>query len=222
MSNIIFDIETVGYDFNQLQEPFKQNILKYTSSAEEEEKEKQKLGLWPLTAEIATIAMLDVDTNKGYVFFQSPGKNTQIFIEDKIKFVPATEPQILKNFWEQISKYDKFITFNGRRFDCPFILIRSAINRIKPTRNIMPHRYSTTNHIDLFDQLSFYGSVQKKFPLDLWCRAFNIQSPKEKCSGENVQKLFKEKKHTEIAQYCLSDVRATLKLFKYWNKYINV
>ena len=39
-------------------------------------------------------------------------------------------------------------------FDCPFLMMRSAILGVKPTRNLMPNRYYMT-HIDLLDQLTF-------------------------------------------------------------------
>jgi uncharacterized protein YprB with RNaseH-like and TPR domain len=50
----------------------------------------------------------------------------------------------------------RFITFNGRSFDAPFLIVRSAVHRIKPSVNLIPNRYDKY-HIDLFDQLSFYG-----------------------------------------------------------------
>jgi len=220
MSNIVFDIETVGLKFDSLSDNFKEYILKYTDTEQEKEAEKQKLGLWPLTAQIVTIAMIYEDTGKGYVFFQSPDKKIERFEENNIKFISCSEAQILKNFWKVISSANKFVTFYGRGFDCPFILIRSALNKIKATRNLMPARYSINEHIDLLDQLTFYGSLKKNFTLDLWCQAFNIESPKQKYAGCDVNRLFNEAKYTEIAKYCLADVKATLELYKYWDNYI--
>lgn len=222
MSNIVFDIETSGFEFDTLSDSFQEYILKFATTKEEEKTEKEKLGLWSLTGEIVTIALIFEDSKEGYVFFQTPEENIEPFEKENIKYVPGSEKNILKNFWNIIKNCDKFITFNGRRFDCPFILIRSAINKIKAKRDLMPHRYSVSNHIDLLDQLTFYGAVRKKFPLDLWCRAFGIDSPKQECSGENVHALFKQKEFLDIANYCISDVKATLKLYRYWNKYINI
>lgn len=222
MSNIIFDIETIGADFELLPKPVQESLLKYTNTEEEKESEKQKLALWPLTGQIATIAILFDDKNSGYVFFQSPKTTLDPFKKDGINFVPGSEKQILKNFWEIILNCDKFITFNGRSFDCPFILVRSSIHKIKATRNLMPNRYSTNDHIDLLDQLTFYGAFRRKFPLDIWCRAFGIQSPKKDYSGKDVAQLFKTEKYLDIANYCLSDVKSTLELYRYWNDYINI
>jgi len=222
MRNIVFDIETAGYNFDSLPETVQTYILKYAINKEEEEAEKEKLGLWPLTGQVITIAMLYDDTQEGYVFFQAPNKEIKSFEDDKIKFITGTESLILKNFWKVILDCDKFITFNGRGFDCPFILIRSAIHNIKATRNLMPSRYSVSEHIDLMDQLTFYGAVRKRFSLDMWCQAFNIESPKQNYTGYDVGNLFRQERFLDIAKYCLSDVNATLKLYKYWDKYINV
>ncbi|GIW57375.1 MAG: hypothetical protein KatS3mg083_320 [Candidatus Dojkabacteria bacterium] len=49
------------------------------------------------------------------------------FEEEKVKYYACDEKEILEHFWETIVKYDRYITFNGRAFDIPFIRIRSAI-----------------------------------------------------------------------------------------------
>ena len=84
----------------------------------------------------------------------------------------------------------------------------------------MPNRYGDA-HIDLFDQLSFYGATRRKFSLDMWCRTFGIKSPKEDgITGYDVKELFKAKRCLEIARYCVGDIRATRELLFYWEKYI--
>ena len=90
----------------------------------------------------------------------------------------AQKKEILEKFWNTVKSYREIITFNGRGFDCPFILIRSAVHKIKPTKDLMPNRYNGT-HIDLLDQLTFYGASRRRFSLDMWCKTFGIKSPKE-------------------------------------------
>ena len=78
-------------------------------------------------------------------------------------------------------------------------------------------------HIDLMDELSFYGTVRKKGNLHLFCRAFGINSPKTGgVTGDDVGQLFKQGEFLEIAKYNARDLEATLELFDYWCKYINV
>lgn len=76
-------------------------------------------------------------------------------------------------------------------------------------------------HVDLLDQLSFYGSVRRKGGLHLWSRAFGIKSPKsEGVTGDDVQKMFQEKKYQQIAEYNIGDLYATRELFEKWEKFM--
>jgi hypothetical protein len=78
-------------------------------------------------------------------------------------------------------------------------------------------------HVDLFDQLTFYGALRRKGGLHLWCRAFGIKSPKaEGITGDDVGRLFEEKKFKDIARYNAGDLRATRDLYQYWKDYIKI
>lgn len=223
MPRLVFDIETVGAEFESLDETSQSSLLRYAQTPEDEEEIKQHTGFSPLTGQIVAIGILNPDTNKGAVHFQAPEANLKTVEENDVQYIPSTEKEILENFWEVIRYYDQYVTFNGRAFDCPYIMIRSAILGIKPSRNLMQYRYSTEAHIDLLDQLSFYGAVRKPGNLHLWCQAFGITSPKAKgVSGDDVARLFKEKEFLNIARYCFDDIKATAELFRRWEKYVNI
>ncbi|MCX8030485.1 MAG: ribonuclease H-like domain-containing protein [Thermodesulfovibrionales bacterium] len=220
MSRVIFDIETVGYDFDSLEPAIRDYLIKWNLNSEEIQKIKESLSFYPLTGQIVAIGMLNPDTNRGRVYFQAPYSDIVSFEEEGILYKPTTEDEMLRDFWDAVKSYDKIITFNGRAFDCPFIIIRSAIHRIKPTRELMPYRYADM-HLDLFDQLTFYGSYKRRFSLDIWCRVFNIKSPKsEGITGLDVKRLFHERKYIEIAKYCAKDLYATKELLFIWENYI--
>jgi len=220
MPRIIFDIETVGKDFESLDKPVQEYLLKYAETSDEKEEIKDRLSFYPLTAEIVTIGLLDPDLQKGFAFFQTSGDPLLPFEEDNVLYETGTEKEIIRKFWNVIKKYNQFITFNGRGFDCPFIMIRSAVHKIKPTRDLMPNRYNDA-HIDLLDQLTFYGAYRRRFSLDMWCRAFGIKSPKESgITGYEVKDLYKAGRCLDIAKYCVGDLIATGELFTYWEKYI--
>ena len=210
MSRVVIDIETVGADLESL-EPAAQEYFRNEADA---------LSFYPLTAEIVAVGMLNPDTEKGAVYFQTPGDMLLPFEESGIRFECGTEKEIIEKFWTAIKSYDQFITFNGRGFDCPFILVRSAVHKLKPSRELMPNRYSGP-HIDLLDQLSFFGTSRRRFSLDMWCRTFNIKSPKaDGIAGSEVKELFRTKRFVDIARYCAGDIRATKELFKVWENYI--
>ncbi len=233
MSKLIFDIETVGEDFDKLDKTTQEVLTKWIkkeSANETEYKEalkdlKQGLGFSPLTGEIVAIGVLDYEKDKGAVYFQSPETKLKETEENGIKYKPMTEKEMLQNFWNGAKNYQEFVSFNGRGFDVPFLMVRSAIHNIRPSKDLMHGRYlyqqlNDAKHIDLLDQLTFYGSVRKKGGLHLWARAFGIESPKAQgVTGDDVGKLFKEKKFLEIAKYNVGDLIATKKLFEYWEKY---
>jgi len=220
MSRIIFDIETVGKDFRELPPEIAENFLKWIDSKEEIAAIAQSLSFYPHTAEIVAIGLINPDTKRGAVFFQSDNADIAPLEENGISYKPSTEKGILIDFWDTISKYDTIVTFNGRAFDCPFILTRTAIHQLTPTKEIMPNRYSN-QHIDLFDQLSLYGAQRKKFSLDIWCRTLGIKSPKsEGVTGYDVKRLFKEGKFLEIAKYCAGDLWATRELLIKWESHM--
>jgi DNA polymerase elongation subunit (family B) len=220
MSRVIFDIETVGRDFESLDEPVRDYLLRWAGSEDEKKEVMESLSFYPLTGEIITIGMLNPDTNKGVVYFRNNTDPLLPFEEEGVRYETGTEEEIIGRFWETIKSYDQFITFNGRSFDCPFIMIRSAVHKITPTRELMPNRYGDT-HIDLLDQLTFYGASRRKFSLDMWCRLFGIKSPKEDgITGYQVKELFQAGRHTDIAKYCAGDLRATRELLTVWTSYI--
>jgi DNA polymerase elongation subunit (family B) len=221
VGRVIFDIETVGADFDTLEPAVQEYLVKWAESEEEKERIRESLSFSPLTGEIVAIGMLNPDTDKGAVFFQATGEMPLPFEEDGIRYECGSEKEILEKFWNTVKAYDQIVTFNGRVFDCPFIIIRSAVNRVKPTRDLMPYRYGANSHIDLFDQLSFYGAAKKKFPLDMWCRTFGIKSPKEDgITGYDIKDLFRAGRHIDIARYCAGDLTATKEILSVWENYI--
>jgi hypothetical protein len=220
MSRIIFDIETFGRDFEDLDPATQEYLFRYAETQDKKEEIRESLSFYPVTAEIVAIGLLDPEMRKGYVFFQTSGDPLLPFEEDQIRFETGNEKEILEKFWRIIKDHKQFVTFNGRSFDCPFLMIRSAVNKVKPTRDLMPNRYADA-HIDLLDQLSFFGASRRKFSLDMWCRTFGIKSPKEEgITGYEVKNLYKAGKHIEIARYCAGDLRATAELLAIWEKYI--
>jgi len=218
MKTIIFDIETIPQDFDSLDEAQKYYLLKTADTEKEKEKIKNQMALWAPTNKIVAIGMLCVETGKGAMYFQD--KEKKEFEENGIKYWSGSEKEILEKFWVAIAHSNKFVTFNGRGFDCPVLMLRSAMLKIKPSKNLMPYRYSSDQHIDLLEQLTFYNSV-RKFNLDFFCKSFGIPSPKSSgVTGHDVAPMFKEGKFEQIARYCAGDLEATKELYLRWQDYI--
>jgi len=234
-NKLVIDIETIGEDFDLLDKATKENLTRWIKKDSDNEEEykialqdlKSGLGFSPLTGQIVAIGLLDYHKNEGAVYYQAPGEKNAEIKEDGISFKQMTEEGMIKKFWELAAHYQVFITFNGRAFDVPFLMIRSAILGVRPTKDLMRGRYLYQNnpealHIDLAEQLSFYGATRRKGSLHLWSRAFGITSPKSGgVTGDDVGPLFKKKKFLDIAKYNVGDIRATRELYTKWEQYLS-
>jgi DNA polymerase elongation subunit (family B) len=219
VSKIVFDIETLALPLDNFDKKQQDYLLKFAKTDEERTEALMKMNLSPLTAQVLAIAMLNPESGQGKVYYQGPGERSALIDDGKVELVPGEERDILEGFWKTISHYSQFVTFNGRSFDCPFLMIRSAILGIRPSRNLMVYRYGANEHCDLLEQLSFYGAF-RKFNLDFYCKSFGIKSPKEDVSGLDMGPLFTAGRYREIAEYCLGDVKATAELFQRWQTYL--
>ncbi|MFN3781362.1 MAG: ribonuclease H-like domain-containing protein, partial [Candidatus Kapaibacteriota bacterium] len=198
-----------------------------------------EFGLSPFTAQIICIGLYFVEIEDSqevstkavaYAVDNSLDDETvKIEIFDDINIYLVSERKAMESFWKILHKHTEIhlVTFNGRNFDCPFIMLRSAILGVKPTRNIMEGtKFNYKFHTDLLDVLTFYQptfyfSATKRFNLDFYTRSFGIESPKAfGIDGSNVTEYFKDGKFTEIASYCIRDVKSTWELYKKIREYL--
>ena len=228
---LVFDIETVGEAWDVLDETTQHNLAWYLkeSSRSEEEYEyemkelKEGMGLSPLTGFIVAIGVYDTEREKGAVYFSSPEVMVQASEEDGIKYEAMSEKGMLEQFWKVASVVSEFVSFNGRGFDAPFLITRSMVHGVIPTKDLMSNRYLSLQrgcaHIDLMDQLTFYGATRFRKSLHLFCRALGIESPKTGgTTGDDVAMLYRDKKYLEIARYNAGDLRATAALYTRWHE----
>lgn len=220
---LVFDIETAGIDFDDLdewnQDYFLNTLEKYTlekakTKTEGKKEASQRTGLYPLYGQVVSIGMYNPENDKGMVLTQ--GLEEVKIKDDKFSCqVFENEKLLLENFWKLYIKYDRFVTFNGTGFDYPFLLFRSAINQVKVPTEI---KYYGDEHIDLMKKFS---SGHNNFKLEALCRAFGITNPKEKgVSGLHVSNLFREGKIQDIADYVSRDAYSTSELYKIWKTYM--
>lgn len=232
MAKLVFDIETSAFPLDSFDSAQCEYLFRDVERIEDPgardarrtEIEKQ-LNLWPMTARVVCVAMLNADSCRGQVLcladdaLENEG-------DDPVKFVGCMdEADLLGHFWEVAQRYEQVVTFNGRGFDVPFLYLRSAVLDVPITRkDWLGHRFQTEPHCDLAEQLSFYGvsgreGAARRFNLDFYCKVFGIESPKSQgISGLDVGRLLAEGRHREIGEYCLRDVDATLRLYRIWKE----
>lgn len=228
MRKIVFDIETYGCNMPDLSESQQEYLQRDAMKEPDPDIRAQKLddaqrflSLYPLTAKVVAIGMYDVGRNKSYVYYENPVVEDWTDEKQTTSFKGLPEADMLAKFWDIIKVTDQVITFNGRNFDVPFMLMRSAKLGVKPTKDLMGYRYTNSLHVDLLEQFTFYG-VTRKFNLDFYCHGFGIETPKSKeVSGNEVKHLYDEGRVKDIAIYCGKDIYATYQLYKIWDEYLN-
>lgn len=228
MRRIVFDIETCSFPFNTLSASQQEYLLKYAEKESDPEKKQQMTdeairytSLYPFTAKCIVIGIYDIEKEKSYIYYESDDKEEWQSEDSKTSYKGLSEKEMLESFWRIAKNINQFITFNGRNFDVPFLMLRSALLKVKPTINLMTERYGNT-HIDLLEQLTFFGTT-RKFNLDFYCNAFGIESPKSKdISGMEVKNLYEAGRIKDIAVYCSKDIYATFQLFKIWEEYLKI
>jgi hypothetical protein len=232
MAKLVFDLETSALpldDFDAVQQEYLFRDAARISDPDQREVRRQEiqqqLNLWPFTAQIVCIAMLNVDSCRGQVLFKAADvEDGGPEAETGVEFVACLdEREMLTAFWDVAKHYDSVVTFNGRGFDVPFLYLRSALLHVAITRkDWLGYRFQTEPHCDLAEQLTFYGvsgreGAARRFNLDFYCKAFGIDSPKSHgVSGMDVNVLVASGRFRDIAEYCLRDVRATTQLYQVW------
>lgn len=232
MAKLVFDIETSALPLENFDEAQQEYLFREVEKIPEEaaqntrrEEIRRQFNLWPFTAQVVCIAMLNVETVRGQVLFTADDYEADASGEaGPVEFVPcADEVEMLTQFWDVAQHYEGIVTFNGRGFDVPFLYLRSALLNIPISRkNWLGYRYQTEPHCDLAEQFTFYGvsgreGAARRFNLDFYCKAFGIESPKSHgVTGMDVNDLLAAGQFREIAEYCLRDVQATVLLYQIW------
>ncbi|MEX2355971.1 MAG: ribonuclease H-like domain-containing protein [Thermaerobacterales bacterium] len=217
-SPLAVDIETIGLDWDGLGSDVQDYLLQRARTPEEREAVPDRLALHPGTGRVVAIGMWRPGDDRGGVLAaDEQGSGVWEPFEDdgsgQTLIFRASEADILREFWRYVQDgAGTIITFNGRSFDAPFLMLRSAILDVAPSRNLVPYRYSFREHCDLAEVLTFFRAR----PLDafhFWCRQFGIESPKSEMDGAGVGDAFRAGKLSAIARYCLQDARATALLY---------
>ena len=235
---LVFDLETVGLDLESFDATQQEYLLRRAETDEDRERLVGEFALSPITGRIVTIGMLmmtkgadDAWSAKDVAYQVDPSMSD----DDAPREEPlpsggtcyySSERTMLRNFWRLMdSNYGiHLVSFNGRGFDCPWMMLRSAVLGIRPTRNLMEGtRFNYRGHTDLMDELTFYSrsasGATRGFNFDFYAKSFGVESPKAAgVDGSKVGELFQQGALVDIAEYCLRDVRSTWDLFLRWKE----
>lgn len=136
------------------------------------------------------------------------------------------EKEMVKNFLSFLDKHNpKLISFNGRNFDVPLLMIRAMKYNLtcsayfevdnkelgKSKWDNYRYRFTDRFHVDLMDHISEFGAV-RGLKLDVLCALVGAPG-KYDVSGDQVFELYHEGEIEKIKEYCESDVLNTYWLF---------
>ena len=175
MATLVFDIETAAQPPENFDEAQLEYLFRDAARLEDEPARaarraeiQQLFSLWPLTAQVLCIGMVNVETARGKVLFQAadpdpdpPPPGAPGEPAEAVEFLPfCDESELLEAFWELVRRYETVVTFNGRGFDVPFLYLRSAVLNVPITRkDWLGYRFASEPHCDLAEQLTFYGCL---------------------------------------------------------------
>ncbi|MFT4540139.1 MAG: DNA polymerase elongation subunit (family B) [Planctomycetota bacterium] len=220
-ATLVFDIEVAGFPWEEVDEATRGYLLAREKRQDRREAIPDRTALYPGLGKVITIAFWYLETEKGLVLLEGPPADKQVW--EKVgdsEITRGDEVDLLTHFWEVVSKKDgrgrlpRLVTYNGRGYDGPILMTRSAQLGVQPTRQLVPYRYDLSEHCDLMDVFSYQGATRDRFSLDYWCRRFDVESPKGSIDGSQVGRAYREGRIEEIGEYCLRDVRATAELYR--------
>src|SRR5690606_14957441 len=149
--------------WDTLADDVQEYLLSRAYSEEERAAVPQRLALHPGTGRVVATGLWRPDEDRGGVLVAADssgdaGPEWQPF-EDGAFIYRGSATDILQDFWRYVGgAAGTLVASNGRGFDGPFVLLRSAILGVAPSRNPVPYRYSFKEHCDLLEVLPFHGA----------------------------------------------------------------
>jgi DNA polymerase elongation subunit (family B) len=197
--DLVLDIETIGMpsqmQFELAMEEIKPDgrLKDPAKIAAHQDEQRQKwasrCGLSPATGRIACLGIMP---------YNEP-HNVGVMLD-------SNEHSILAALDKVLSSYDipvRIITFSGRGFDLPFLIVRSAAVGFVPSAPLPWRKYSA-EHMDLRDILT-EGSLES------WEVA--LLGKRKDTHGTEIQALWDAGRFDEIRAHCQEDVIRTAQIW---------
>jgi len=202
MQKLSFDIETVPQEnLSDIQlEELNKKISRSKEDLTENELRNKICATSPYLGKIICIGLHMQDTDG----------------DEESLALTGDEDKIIRRLWGILGKQDdtQFVSYNGISFDVPFIAKRSMYYGIIPTNYnfLKVRRYASYPHFDVKELISDWDKFSAP-TLKLACDLFGVPSPKEgEVKAENVYEAYLNGGIGEIAEYCVRDTVATLRV----------
>ncbi len=157
-----------------------------------------KFALSPFTGQVILVGLLD-----------NNGQTMQYGLDG------ATEKVVLQDAWRTMntlmSEGYRMVSFNGKKFDVPYLWKRAMIKGINLTPtialNLLMHQYNNFWHYDVFNVLGGEGSLAK------WNYLLGYGTEFENIANE-IAGWYEEKKFDVIKQKNIADIRKTGRIYE--------
>lgn len=187
MKILFLDIETVPTD-----QALQDNGLLAAQMQLDEAERIKKLSLSAATAKILCLA---------YALDDAP-----------VTILHSDEKEIIQSFWKLAPDVNLFVGHNLLDFDLKFIVQRSIIHQIRPTRELPFNRFRNTPIYDTMQEWSKWG--REHVSLDTLAKALGIPSPKQNLDGSKVYPYYRAGRLAEIYEYCKRDVDTVRRVYR--------
>jgi 3'-5' exonuclease len=226
LSDIVFDVETVpAVPWTEVDEPTRQYLIgrarnRATRDGVDPDAEPldelaaERLALELGMAKVAAISITNVESGSTAVLLEARGDATPITSEG-LKVYPLEEPELLRRWWRWATQAGRLITFNGRTYDGPVLMVRSAQLGVVSLRDLVDKRYDFSRVLDLQEALTWFGAVgwRNTYTLEYWCARFGIASPKGQHTGADVARLYEAGEMMALAHYAAGDTQSQRLLY---------
>jgi predicted PolB exonuclease-like 3'-5' exonuclease len=209
---LVFDIETVpGVERRELSSTVAEALGKWAEKKDMEP--ASAMGLSPWFGKVVSLAFAEGETpcrTEDVTVLFVPKHESEL--RDCPPWMrPMSEARLLRTFWALASRANTVVSFNGKSFDIPFIVMRSLIHGI-PARIELTKSYVLQPHLDLYELLGKHSGGPSK--LDVVCWALGVESPKGVMDGSMVAPAYDRGEYERIAEYNAHDVRATGEVYR--------
>lgn len=184
-----------------------------------DETPESRTALNPQTGKVIAASLYDVEAETGVVYYERPRALEAAFTHAlSTKYLGAelvpchTEAELLTRVWADLAKAGRIVTFNGYRFDVPFLHRRALTRGVAPTRDLLTKWYDRGRVFDVREELSAMGHVAQ-YNLNFACEEFGVPTPKRELDGRHVGEAYRRGEILKIASYCYDDTVAQAGLY---------
>src|SRR5262245_9122304 len=126
------------------------------------------------------------------------------------------EARILREFWARMERFhvatDRVVGHNVMGFDWPFILKRSRVHQIKPTRWLSLAKYRSTPIFDTMQEWSGWN-YEPRISLDALARTLGLEGKTPGVDGSMIYPMWRQGRDQEIRDYATQDATLTREVY---------